>query len=160
MEEIGSTRAIEVAKLAMDGLLMRQNAIAANTANVMTPGYHRKEVVFEDQLRDIISKDNYKQEIKQANSKALSYNASSLDQVQKPTKEQLSVLNKNSYSVYKPEIVADYSYNGSNDGNNVEVEKEMMDMAQTGMQYNILSNLESKMLSGLSDVIKGVGGSN
>ena len=42
-------------------------------------------------------------------------------------------------------------------GNNVNVEAEMMDMAKTGIQYNILSTLEGKMFQGLSDVIKSGG---
>ena len=39
-------RAVEVTKLAMDGLLERQKAIASNTANSMTDGYQLKDVAF------------------------------------------------------------------------------------------------------------------
>ena len=37
-----STRTIEITKLAMDGLMDRQQAVSSNIANVMTPDYQRK----------------------------------------------------------------------------------------------------------------------
>ncbi|MCU1424401.1 MAG: flagellar basal-body rod protein FlgB [Microbacteriaceae bacterium] len=35
---------------ALDGLALRQRTIASNIANVNTPGYHAKRVLFEDAL--------------------------------------------------------------------------------------------------------------
>ena len=78
-------RAVEVTKLAMDGLLERQKAIASNTANSMTDGYQRKDVAFEDQLRDIISKDEIRKEIRMQNS----VNPLSANAAQKLTREQI-----------------------------------------------------------------------
>ncbi len=158
MEALGSTRTIELTKLAMDGLLMRQQAISTNTANVNTPDYQRKQVAFEDQLRNIIQKEDLKSDIRRSNSAAMSYQATSLDQIQRPTDTQMSILNQNSFQAYKPEIISDMADANPETGNNVEIEKEMMDMAKTGTQYAILANLESKMLSGLSEVIKGTTG--
>lgn len=157
MESIGSTRAIDITKMAMDGLMARQQSIAANTANVMTPNYQRKDVAFEDQLRSMIQNDDMKNEIKQANSVALSYNATSLDQIRKPTQEQLAFINQNSFEAYKPQVVTDMSLADPETGNNVEIEKEMMNMAKAGTQYSILANLEGKMFTGLHDVIRGGG---
>ncbi len=155
MESLGNTRAIEITRLALDGLSKRQQAIAANTANVMTPDYQRKQVAFEDQLQDILGQERAKDQIKQANSAAISYHATSLDQIQRPSAEQMAFLNQNSYKAYSPEVVSDFSNPDPNTGNNVNVEHEMMDMAKTGTQYTVLTTLENKMLSGLSEVIKG-----
>ena len=58
-----SSNKIEITKLALDGLYERQRAIAANTANVNTPNYQRKDVVFEDKLNEIIGKEQLKKEI-------------------------------------------------------------------------------------------------
>lgn len=157
MEEIGGIRAIEVTKLALDGLMMRQKAISANTANVMTPNYQRKDVAFEDQLQNMIQKDDLKNQIKQANSVAISYNANSLDAVQRLDVNQLKLLNENVFTNYKPEVVADLSTGNPDTGNNVEIEKEMMNMAKTGTQYSILARLENKMFMELGQVIKGTG---
>ena len=43
----------------------------------------------------------------------------------------------------------------SADGNNVNLEAEMMDEAKTGTQYTILSNLMARSFRGLESVIKG-----
>ncbi|HET6810684.1 MAG TPA: hypothetical protein VFH50_06720 [Acidimicrobiales bacterium] len=43
---------------AIDGLSLRQQAIAGNLANVQTPGYHAKEVDFEQSLSQALSGGN------------------------------------------------------------------------------------------------------
>ncbi|KUM36899.1 flagellar basal body rod protein FlgB [Arthrobacter sp. EPSL27] len=43
---------------AMDGLALRQRAIANNIANVNTPNYHAKRVSFEDALADSVRAGN------------------------------------------------------------------------------------------------------
>ena len=106
-------RAVEVTKLAMDGLLERQKAIASNTANSMTDGYQRKDVAFEDQLRDIISKDEIRKEIRMQNS----LNPISANAAQKLTREHAIFLNQRDYSEnFKPEILGDYSDSGYGSG--------------------------------------------
>lgn len=40
---------------ALDGLALRQRAIADNIANINTPGYHAKRVLFEQALADSVA---------------------------------------------------------------------------------------------------------
>ncbi len=148
-----TTRAMDVTKLALDGLMQRQQAIASNTANVMTPDYQRKDVVFEDQLQEMLKNDNIKREIKSINSAYYAHN--SIESVT-PVKD-LKILTQNSFAGYKPEIIRDYTAANPETGNNVNIEAEMMDMTKTGIQYNALSTLEGKMFQGLLDVIKSGG---
>ncbi len=148
-----TNRAMDVAKLALDGLIQRQQAIASNTANAMTPNYQRKDIVFEDQLQAMLQKDDEKQSIKAINSAY--YAHSSLDTVS-PVKD-LTLLNQNSFDGYKPEIIQDYSGMNPETGNNVNVEAEMMDMAKAGLQYNTLATLEGRMFQQMSEVIKSGG---
>lgn len=44
----------KIAQKALDGLWLRNEAIAQNIANVDTPGYKRKTVSFEDQLKKAV----------------------------------------------------------------------------------------------------------
>lgn len=155
-----NTRTIDITKMAMDGLMMRQKAITANTANVMTPDYIRKEVSFENQLREIVEKDDLKQVIKTQNS--LQYNPSSIDtaanfESQHPqlSEQKASYLQSDIYGGYQPQITDDMTAGADGQGNNVDMEKEIMDMAKVGTQYSILSNLEAKSLKNVADVIKG-----
>ncbi|GAA4188956.1 flagellar basal body rod protein FlgB [Microbacterium oryzae] len=43
---------------ALDGLSLRQRAIADNVANINTPGYQAKRVRFEDELRAAVAAGN------------------------------------------------------------------------------------------------------
>lgn len=162
--DLFNVRAVEVTKLAMDGLLQRQNAIASNTANAMTPDYQRKDVVFEDQLREIIAKDNVRRDLRMQNSLAYKntdttkYNPISADAAKKLPQEQMIFLGQTDYDYgYKPEVLRDMSYIDYGNGNNVNIEEEMMDMAKSGSQYNVLATVESRLLSGLQEAINGGG---
>ena len=155
-----SSRTIEITKLGMDGLMERQHAISSNIANVMTPDYQRKEVAFESQLSEIIEKEDLKEYIKGQNS--IEYVPPNVDvftgeihKYRTPTLQEKAYLKSNTMEDYRPQYVTDI-YSGSNiDGNNVELEREMMDLSKTGMNYLVLSNLERRQFSTLSTVIRG-----
>jgi len=160
-----SSRTSNISHLAMNGLLERQRAIGANIANVETPGYQRKEVVFENQLSEIIEKEDLKDYIKEQNSikpAPKPYNDFLQIQEGQMYRRQLSPQEKqylisNSYGQYDPQIMDDIYSEGTLDGNNVELEKEMMDLTKNGTKYLMLSNLERKYYSGISEVIRGGG---
>jgi len=155
-----SSRTIEITKLGMDGLMDRQHAISSNIANVMTPDYQRKEVAFESQLAEIIEREDLKDYIKGQNS--IKYVPPNVDvftgevhHYRIPTKQEAAYLKSNTMEDFKPQYVNDI-YNGPNiDGNNVELEHEMMDLSKTGTQYLILSNLERRQFNDLQNVIRG-----
>jgi flagellar basal-body rod protein FlgB len=150
---------MDITKLALDGLMLRQKAITANTANVETPDYQRKEVNFESQLREIVEKDDLKEYIKGQNS--IQYNPTSIDmavgfnQPQQLTVQKASYLQSDVYKQFNPQITDDTVSEGSETGNNVNLEKEIMDMAKVGTQYSLLSNLEQRAFKGMVDIIKG-----
>ena len=155
-----SSRTIDILKLGMDGLMERQQAISSNIANVMTPDYQRKEVAFESQLAEIIEREDLKDYIKGQNS--IEYVPPNVDvftgeihTYRTPTMQEKAYLMSNSYEDFKPQYVTDH-YSGSNsDGNNVELEREMMDLSKTGTKYLVLSTLERKQFAELSEVIRG-----
>lgn len=155
-----SSRTVEITRLAMDGLMDRQQAISSNIANVMTPDYQRKEVAFESQLAKVIEGEDLKDYIKGQNS--LEYVPPNVDvftgeihRFRTPTLQEKAYLQANLYEEFKPQYVTDV-YSGSNsDGNNVELEREMMDLSKTGTKYLVLSNLERRQFTEISEVIRG-----
>lgn len=155
-----SSRTIEITKLGMDGLLDRQQAISSNIANVITPDYQRKEVAFESQLAEIIEKEDLKDYIKGQNS--IEYIPPNIDvftgeihTYRTPTLQEKAYLKTNTFDEFKPQYVTDVYSGVNSDGNNVELEREMMDLSKTGTQYLVLSTLERKQFAELSEVIKG-----
>lgn len=151
---------MEITRLGMDGLMDRQQAISSNIANVVTPRYQRKEVAFESQLNEIIEKEDLKDFIKGQNS--IEYIPPNVDvftgevhTYRTPTQQEKAYLKSNSYDEFKPQYVTDI-YSGANiDGNNVELEREMMDLSKTGTKYLVLSNLERRQFSNIRSVIQG-----
>lgn len=162
--DLFNVRAVEVSKLAMDGLLERQKAISSNTANAVTPDYQRKDVVFEDQLRDIIEKDNIRRDLRMKNSIEYKntdtyYNPITANAAKKLPQEQMIYLGQTDFDAnYKPEVLRDDSLIDYGNGNNVNIEEEMMDMAKAGTQYTVLATVESRLLGELQTAI-GSGGS-
>ncbi len=168
--DLFNIRAVEVSKLAMDGLVKRQSAIASNTANAMTHDYQRKQVAFEDQLRDIISRDNVRRDLRMQNSLAYqkdiykpgaapSTNPMLHSIAQRIPQEQFAFIQQAQTDIdgYSPEVIRDTRWVDYGNGNNVNVEEEMMTMAKTGTQYNVLATVEGRFLSNLLDVIQSRG---
>lgn len=156
--DLTSTRTMDITKLAMDGLIARQQAITANSANVMTPGYTRQVVSFEGQLREIVERDELKNYIKGRNS--IEYNPTALDvamgrERRELTPQEARYLQSNIYGKYAPQVIEDRASGADSTGNNVELEKEIMDMTTTGLKYNTLAKLENKTISIISSAIKG-----
>jgi len=153
-------RTINITHLAMNGLMDRQHAVASNIANVMTPGYQRKEVAFESQLAEIQEKEDLKDYIKGLDS--VEYKPPMMDvftgEIHKyrvPTLQEKAYLQSNVYDQFKPQLVNDIYSGSDHHGNNVELEREMMDLSKTGTKYLVLSNLERRQFTGLSNVIRG-----
>ncbi|GAB6280348.1 MAG: flagellar basal body rod protein FlgB [Thermovirga sp.] len=122
-------------KISASGLAKRFAAVAENLANINTPGYARKEVFFEEELREAIRKQNGADRLKvavtQENHIGQELPGSSSDEVQIVT-----------------QIVDDEPYRL--DGNNVDPEIEMAELAKTRMAYNTVLRLMAKR----ADMIK------
>jgi flagellar basal-body rod protein FlgB len=145
------TRAIGA--MALDGLQERAKAISANTVNVLTPNYQGKEVSFENSLRNVIERENEKETIRLQNSQMYNQNPSAVLNGQSPA--QIAFLNTAYEEGYSISVESDTSEALGLDGNNVNLESEMMDEAKNGMQYQVVAALLSKSYAMMNNVIKG-----
>ena len=145
------TRAIGA--MALDGLQERAKAISANTVNVLTPNYQRKEVSFEQSLQNIIARENEKEQIKLNNSQMYQKNPNAVLEGQSPA--QIAFLNTAYEDGYMIDVENDTSEPLGLNGNNVNLESEMMDEAKNGMQYQVVASLLSKSYAMMNTIIKG-----
>lgn len=134
----------DVLQKSMQGLSARQRAIGENVANADTPNYKRIQVGFERQLRDAVKgRKTMSDELPMATSSdrhfslGLGPNGTGLDEV-------------------KPEMtqVKDESYR--NDGNNVDIEVEMSNLAETNMRYNTMATLAKNKFDALKNTIRDI----
>lgn len=124
--------ALNTASKAMDGLSARRNVISQNVANVDTPGYHALELNFESALKKSLD-STYKLTLSRTNEK-----------------HQLS--SKNTSGEYQARLRSGGSERA--DGNNVDIDQELMQMTETGIRYNALSTAVSKKLSLLKNIAR------
>ncbi|MCK5177327.1 MAG: flagellar basal body rod protein FlgB [Candidatus Aenigmarchaeota archaeon] len=141
--DILNKNAIEITSLAMDGLSARHKAIASNIANANTPNYKKFDVTFENQLKKILEseKTNEQNKLNNFSNKI----------------ESVTPKNNLGYSDFSPKITISKDGAITLNGNNVNIESEMAELAKNGMKYNALAVLQAKAFRGLADVIKGGG---
>lgn len=117
------------AKLALNGLSQRQQVISRNIANVDTPGYHAKSFEFEEALRNVFNRK-----------KGLAMTSTSASHITSTTpKVGFSVNNRPGGSVRA-------------DQNNVDIDAELVEMSETGIVYQAVSQSISKKLQLLKTI--------
>jgi flagellar basal-body rod protein FlgB len=138
----------------LDGLSKRHKAIASNLANVDTPNYHRRDVSFEGALKQALQTEKTK----------------GFPNLQPATNDEAMTLRTvrpgqfslgsayNSLSDVQPEITETSDLQYRIDGNSVDVETEMVQLARNTGRYTAVSNLESRNFKSLKGVISGGGG--
>ncbi|MDD3150663.1 MAG: flagellar basal body protein [Candidatus Gastranaerophilales bacterium] len=160
MDLIGG-RYLDISELALDGLSQRNRILASNIANANTEGYQRIDVKFEDQLAEIIKKDDENKNF--ANQNSLKYVPTSSDAFLDWDKnflqetQQKMKFNQNPYKDFAPELYSDNSSAMSADGNNVNIEKEMVELTKNGTKYTVLTDIESKIYKKIENILKSSG---
>ena len=119
----------------IQGLATRFSATSRNIANANTPGYAKRNVSFEDQLREVIS-----------SGKKLKMTCTNQGHI--PT-------NPYSIKAVQPSEIKVVDEKYRLDGNNVDPEREMSILSETRMQYTAMSRFAAKKLSGLRTAIGG-----
>ncbi|KPU28225.1 hypothetical protein TR13x_02490 [Caloranaerobacter sp. TR13] len=116
-------------KFALNGTWLRHEAISNNIANVDTPGYKRIKVEFEDILNE--SLENKSVKLKVTN--------------------RLHI--KSQHSNLEPRIVKQVNTSTRLDGNNVNIDTEMADLAKNTIMYNALIRQTASEFSRIKSVI-------
>lgn len=150
--DILTTRSIEIASLALDGLSARHKAIASNIANADTPDYKRVDVNFENQLQRII----FTQDMDE--SKKLKNSGNPMDAMLNNSEKAPMSVNHNLATMQITEFQTEFEEDNQNPpdekGNTVNIEQEMSYLTKNGMTYNALAALESKAFKGLAEAIR------
>ncbi len=125
----------DVARQALNGLSRRQTAIAANVANIDTPGYQRQEVTFEDALRV------------QTGARASGLQATDARHF---TATPISGGAMADGGTRSRDVVAQ-----RNDANDVSIDEEMLLLVDTQLRFQALSQTTGRRLTTLRSVIRG-----
>ena len=120
-------RALSIAATGMNAQQTNLEVIANNIANVDVPHFKRSEVNFESELKRAIM------EMEQSKSP---------EPVRITDNRHIPFQVPGDVRGVNPRVRLDFSTTYRNDGNNVDIEKEMVDSAKNMMRYNsIITNL-------------------
>jgi len=120
--------------LGLDGLSVRQHAIANNIANVDTPNYKAQRVYFETHLQRALRDEGRS---------GLTLSVTHAGHLTGNTSSEA------------PSVTVDSRPNTlRNDGNNVDIDLEMTDLAETALRFQALSQITGLRLARLKTLIR------
>jgi len=118
----------------LDAASMRQRSIASNIANVETPGYSRKEISFEEDLKKALASRGVEG---------------------KKTRPQHLPIGRLAPGEVMPRVVIPDDPALPSGVNNVDVDREMVRLAVNQLMYNAGSRLIALRLEALRNSIRG-----
>lgn len=124
---------------AMNAANLRQQVYANNIANADTPGFKRSDVQFEDLLAQAMNNQG----------------TGALGQAQIPIGGTQSPLNLAGAVSVQPTVVTDTTSAVDSNGNNVNIDDEMVSLAENQLRYNSLAQDLSLRLGMLKTAITG-----
>jgi flagellar basal-body rod protein FlgB len=125
--------AFKASRLALDGLSLRQKVTANNIANVDTPGFKAQQVSFEDQLQQALT-DTEQPGLPLAATNAGHLGGSASKTALISVRHQANDLR--------------------NDANNVDIDVEMTNLAETQLRYQALTQLTGMKFALLKSIIR------
>lgn len=129
-DTLGNIDTYAIIKSALDTSVTRSKVIAHNVSNINTKGFKASRVHFEDELRNVLDNRGVKLE------------ATDKDHITK--KEPLA-----------HEVKVDKATSMREDGNNVDIDNEMVNSAANSLMYNFLVDRAKGKLSGRMSIING-----
>lgn len=122
-ESTGFGRQLDILQRSMDTSLLRQNVIANNIANANTPNFKRSDVNFESRLSYALESEARQPRFQEAltNERHIAFH------------ERLD------YRDVRPRRVLDFATTAKNNGNNVDIEVESMDLLNNQLAYQMMT---------------------
>lgn len=123
---------VGVVSKVLDMQLQRQNVVASNMANIKTPGYKARKLMFEDELQAALGLD--------AKGKM-----SRTDQKHMPAAFDPQGFGAEWAKAFKPRIIPGED--------RVDLDKEMATMAKTNLHYSALTTVIRSKFEGIKQII-------
>jgi flagellar basal-body rod protein FlgB len=134
--EIGSSRTEQILQAALSGLAARQRSISDNVANVDTPGFKASRVEFEQALKAAMGAGEGRPRVLMLTPVENGLPVTTDDPMKSPA--QAFISSETSRRM---------------DGNNVDIDQEMVKLAETNLTYNALAQLTSSRLQLLRTIV-------
>lgn len=134
----GFGKTMDILQRSMDVSVLRRSVISNNISNAETPNFKRSTVNFESQLKRVLE-----QEKQRIEPEAL---------VTDPRHIRFNL--SQNYQDVGPRRVLDYLTKSKNNGNNVDLEVEMMDAQQNQMMYTLMAQAVSHEFNQINMIVR------
>lgn len=131
-------KTVAILQRSMDVATLRREVIANNIANADTPNFKRSTVNFEAQLKRVLDGEKTK-----AQPEAFLTDP-----------RHIAFDQKVDWQDVKPVRVLDYLTQSKNNGNNVDLEEELMTAQQNQMMYNLMAQAAANEFNQLNIVLR------
>ncbi len=132
LQKLVQPQQVQILEKSLAGAGLRQRVISNNIANVNTPGFKRSEVAFEEILQQQLSGGNGKISLNCTNAKHITPQPGNNTVAQRLVSDNTMRL----------------------DGNNVDIDAEMANMAKNTIYYDAVTQQMSRYFSSLKNVIR------
>jgi flagellar basal-body rod protein FlgB len=138
IERLLSSEMMDLVQRSLDAAALSHRVIADNLANVDTPGFKRSEVVFSEKLKQ-----------------AFEARAGAPQRLEalRTQEGHLAFSAAPSVGEVEPEVLTDRNTSLRNDGNNVDIDREMSLLAQNTVWYSTLAQITQQQFSSLRSAI-------
>lgn len=133
-----STEMMDLVQRSLDAAALSHKVISNNLANVDTPGFKRSNVVFNETLRKAM----------EARRQAPQHLG-----LQRTDARHLDVQSAPALDAIEPELVTDVTSSLRNDGNNVDIDREVALLSQNTVWYQTLAQITQIQFASLRNAI-------
>jgi flagellar basal-body rod protein FlgB len=131
-------KTLSILKREMDVSVLRRQVIANNIANADTPNFKRSVVDFESQLKRALDSEKPTGQLE----------AKMTDRRDIPFHRSID------WRTVGPRRVLDYLSTSDNNGNNVDLEQEMMDSLNNQLEYQLLTQAVTSQFARINVVLR------
>ena len=139
---------------ALDGHWQRHSAISGNLANVETPGYKKHTVEFENHLSKAVQRHHGRMSSENGELGMTASNDEALPLFTSQAGHFSPTPSINGLDDVEPRLVIDEGISTREDNNGVDVETEMVTLAENTQRYVALQNMAGRLNRGLKSVIR------
>lgn len=140
IDRLLSTEMMDLVQRSLDAASMSHEVISNNLANVDTPGFKRSTVVFNETLRKAM----------EARSDATQHLA-----MERTDARHFSIDAAPDITQIQPQVVTDVTTTLRNDGNNVDIDREVALLSQNTVWYQTLAQITQMQFASLKSAIAG-----
>lgn len=137
-ESTGFGRQLDILHRSMDTSLLRQNVVADNIANANTPNFKRSDVNFESRLAYALKSE----------SRQPRFTAATTDE------RHISFHKTMDYRDVRPRRVLDFATTSKNNGNNVDIDVESMNLLNNQLAYQMMTRSVSDAFARINLVLQ------